>query len=55
MKRISAITLTTLAAVPAMAHDGLHMHPHANDASWLPLIAGSIAIGLVAMIAWGRK
>ena len=54
MKRIAAIALI-LSAAPALAHEGMHLHPHADDASWMPLIAGSIAIGLAALIAWGRK
>ncbi|MGH1354003.1 MAG: peptidase M23 [Thalassovita sp.] len=55
MKILSTAILTALIASPALAHDGMHLHPHANDASWLPLLAGSVAVGLAAMIAWGRK
>jgi ABC-type molybdate transport system permease subunit len=47
--------LTALISAPALAHDGMHLHPHADDASWLPLLAGSVAVGLAALIAWGRK
>lgn len=54
MKRITATALI-LSAAPALAHEGLHLHPHPDDANWLPLILGSIAIGLAALIAWGRK
>ena len=47
--------LLAMTAAPALAHDGMHLHPHADHSSWLPLIAGSIAVGLVALLAWGRK
>ncbi|MBA83493.1 peptidase M23 [Thalassobius sp. S69A] len=55
MKTLTTAALTALIAAPALAHDGMHLHPHADDSSWLPLIASSIAIGLIALIAWGRK
>ncbi len=55
MKILTAAALTTLVASPVLAHGGMHLHPHANDSSWLPLLAGSVAVGLAAMIAWGRK
>lgn len=55
MKLLMTATLTTLIASPVLAHGGMHLHPHANDASWLPLLAGSVAVGLAALIAWGRK
>ncbi len=54
MKRLAAISLI-LSAAPVWAHDGLHLHPHADHSSWLPLLAGSLAIGTAALIAWARK
>ncbi|WP_168733187.1 hypothetical protein [Thalassobius vesicularis] len=54
MKRLAATALI-LSAAPALAHDGVHILPHASDPNWLPLIAGSVAVGLAALVAWGRK
>ncbi|WP_319824858.1 hypothetical protein [Thalassovita sp.] len=54
MKSLVAFVLI-LSAAPVWAHDGMHLHPHADHASWLPLLAGSLAIGTAALIAWVRK
>lgn len=47
------IALVTLAAAPAFAHTGVHMHPHASDASWLAVLAAGLVIAgsLVALRA----
>ncbi|MDO6522798.1 peptidase M23 [Shimia thalassica] len=37
MKTLLA-TIATLSAAPALAHSGAHMHPHASDPSWVPLL-----------------
>jgi len=43
MKPLLALA-ASLAATPALAHDGLHMHPHGIDAGAL-LLAASVAAG----------
>lgn len=51
-------TLTALAlfaAAPAFAHSGAHMHPHANDPVWLPLLIGALTAASVATLAWARR
>lgn len=45
----------TLLATPVLAHSGAHIHPHADDPSWLPVILGSLAVTLAAAIVWRRK
>ena len=39
--------IAALAAAPALAHPGVHIHPHAGDPVWLPLLA----IGLATLAA----
>ncbi len=41
MRPIATIA-AVLAASPALAHDGLHLHPHGIDGAWA-LLAGTIA------------
>lgn len=36
-----------LTAVPALAHDGAHLHPHGSDATLLGLLAALVAVGAV--------
>jgi hypothetical protein len=52
MKRILVLALTATAS-PLLAHDGMHMHPHANDPVWVPVVLGLGAIGL-ALALRGR-
>jgi hypothetical protein len=40
------VLVLTVAASPLLAHDGLHMHPHANDPAWVPVIIGLAVVGL---------
>ena len=55
MKPILA-SLAVLATSPALAHTGSHMHPHANDPSWLPiLITGLVIAGAAATVAVVRR
>ena len=44
-----------LSAAPAFAHDGMHLHPHADHPAWLPMILGSLVLGAAAWMIWGRK
>ncbi|WP_417724303.1 hypothetical protein [Salipiger sp.] len=45
--KILSLTLAALAATPALAHSGAHLHPH-DGASWLVIAA---ALGVVALAA----
>ncbi|MEP5009322.1 peptidase M23 [Roseobacter sp.] len=50
--------LTSAAAListPLFAHEGLHMHPHASDPSWLPLIAGTVVVAGLTRLLWARR
>lgn len=42
------------AATPAFAHSGLHVHPHADDPSWLVLLMSGLAVAGAAIVAWTR-
>lgn len=46
---------TMLTASPALAHVGTHSHPHANDASSLPLLFGLFAIAAATTVAMARR
>ena len=49
------IALALFTAAPALAHDGAHMHPHAEDPAWGAILLG-LAIALVAaQLIRGRK
>lgn len=46
-------SLILLAAGPALAHTGAHMHPHASDPVWVPLLMlglGAAGAGLVLAV-----
>ncbi|MDU8928071.1 peptidase M23 [Alisedimentitalea sp. MJ-SS2] len=47
--------LVALTAAPAFAHSGAHMHPHANDPSWLPFLIGGLVVAGAAGLAWTRS
>ncbi len=58
MKALAPLSLSlslALLANPAFAHSGLHLHPHADSSSWVPLLAGSLAIGTAGLIAWMQR
>jgi uncharacterized RmlC-like cupin family protein len=51
MTRITTGLATTLAtAVPALAHPGAHVHPHAESA--LPVLLGLAVIAFAALALW---
>ena len=53
MKHALALATVTLAASPALAHDGAHVHPHGSE-MWIALaFAAALAGG--AIYRWGRK
>jgi aspartyl/asparaginyl beta-hydroxylase (cupin superfamily) len=54
MKQLLAALPLVLIAGFALAHPGAHINPHADDPSWIPVILGSVAISVAALI-WVRK
>ncbi|MBN2905629.1 MAG: peptidase M23 [Rhodobacteraceae bacterium] len=44
-----------LAATPALAHPGAHLHPHGVDQAWIFAVATLFAAAVGALIARGRK
>lgn len=54
MKQLLAALPLVLIAAPVLAHSGAHIHPHADDPSWIPVILGTLAAGVAALI-WMRK
>jgi hypothetical protein len=52
MKRI-ALTLALLPA-PALAHDGLHHHPHGIEGGWV-LLAACLGAGTCRALARARR
>jgi hypothetical protein len=44
-----------LAATPAAAHQGVHLHPHGIDAAWTVLAAAAAVAGLVAIRVRSRR
>lgn len=51
---LSAVTMA-LAATPALAHPGAHLHPHGVDQAWIFAVATLFAAAVGALIARGRK
>ncbi|MDX1717717.1 MAG: peptidase M23 [Anderseniella sp.] len=50
----AAITALALTSLPAIAHDGVHLHPHGIEAGWtmLAIVAALVAGGTFAL--WRR-
>lgn len=55
MTKLFVSFLVVVPASSALAHSGAHLHPHATDASWLPLVVGVLALGVAAKLAWTFK
>ncbi|MDW4497337.1 hypothetical protein R5H30_05035 [Sulfitobacter sp. D35] len=55
ISRPSLILATFAVASPALAHEGAHLHPHADSAVWGPILAGLLAVAGAALIAWRQK
>ena len=49
------IAILLLAATPAAAHDGVHLHPHGIDAGWMLLAATAVAAGAAAIRVRNRR
>ena len=46
---------TALLATPVLAHEGAHLHPHAADPTWLPIVAGVLGVACLARLIWIRR
>ncbi len=53
MKRTLLTFAATLTALPALAHSGAHMHPHADSA--VPVLLGLVVIAAGAAILWRAR
>ncbi len=54
MNRFALTLITLVAAAPALAHGGAHLHPH-EAAGWLPLVLVLAAFGGAAVCAYARS
>ncbi|MBY6160460.1 peptidase M23 [Mameliella alba] len=54
MKTFATLALSVLAAGPALAHEGGHLHPHGLEGG-LSLLPMAALIGVAALIAWSRR
>ena len=54
MTRMLAPVFTVL-AVPALAHDGLHLHPHGIEYGWVIAALVGVAAGFALSRFGGRK
>ncbi|MHA6345423.1 hypothetical protein [Roseivivax sp. CAU 1761] len=52
MRRPASVLLASLAATPALAHGGPHMHPHGLEA---PLMLGLAVAAVVALAVLYRR
>ncbi|WP_412552463.1 hypothetical protein [Shimia sp. MIT1388] len=55
MQRFAIAALATTATTPALAHSGAHLHPHAGDPLWLPILVGTVVVGALALLVWNLK
>ncbi|SNS34446.1 peptidase M23 [Antarctobacter heliothermus] len=54
MKTVLTFASALLAAAPALAHEGGHMHPHGMEGG-LTLLPMAALIGVAALVAWNRR
>ncbi len=52
MKKLIAFGMA-VAATPALAHEGGHLHPHGAE-SWLALLP-AVALIVTALVIWSRR
>ena len=51
-----ALAFLSLLSSPALAHDGLHHHPHGVEFGWLSVaLIGAVVGGLAVALVRGRK
>lgn len=55
MQRFAVTTFAITAAAPALAHDGMHIHPHGDNPIWLGLMLGGLVLGCLALWAGTGK
>ncbi len=55
MQRFAIAALSITAATPVLAHSGAHLHPHAGDPAWLPLLVGTVVVGALGLLVWNLK
>lgn len=55
MKPILRSLPLILLANASVAHEASHIHHHLTDPNWMPLVAGLLAVGCLAALAWSRK
>lgn len=55
MKKVAFAVATMLSAGPALAHTGLHHHPHGIEGAWVLLVLAGVVAGWAAAKVWGRK
>ncbi|CUH75323.1 hypothetical protein [Tropicibacter naphthalenivorans] len=54
MKTVGLILAGVVAAGPALAHEGAHLHPHGSG-SWVSVVVALGLVSVAALVAWGRK
>lgn len=54
MKKAAMILAGVMAAAPAMAHEGGHLHPH-GAGNWLNVVIALALIGVAGLVAVSRK
>ncbi|WP_204115439.1 peptidase M23 [Shimia biformata] len=54
MRPISVLALL-FAAAPAIAHEGAHVHPHADSPVWLSLLAAALVAAAATVVIRGFK
>jgi hypothetical protein len=54
MKRLTLL-FCVFWATPLLAHDGMHLHPHADHPAWSLIMLASAVVGAAAYLAWRRR
>lgn len=49
MKHVLTLVMAVTAG-PLFAHEGAHVHPHANDPVWVPVILGLMVAALAIVL-----
>lgn len=55
MNRFLATLPLLIMATPLLAHSDAHIHPHADDPSWILIIVGALSVMAVVTFVWKRK
>lgn len=54
MSRLAALAALALSASPALAHSGVHLHPHGAE-TWIALTVVAVIAAGCASLVWSRK